>query len=138
MFHVERLGATWAPFRDDNLYRGKKGRRSMKKILMTLFLVIPFVTLTACSGTEEQADDEIELAGDTNTTTDGSQITDGAKTDSPDQESSKIVDGTKTSPTTDDLDLDSVPDDVDNCPSLSNTDQIDSDGDGIGDLCDNL
>ena len=34
-----------------------------------------------------------------------------------------------------DADLDSVPDDADNCPSDSNPDQSDEDRDGIGDAC---
>lgn len=35
-----------------------------------------------------------------------------------------------------DLDGDGIPDEVDNCPSTINADQIDSDVDGIGDACD--
>lgn len=37
----------------------------------------------------------------------------------------------------DDSDGDGVPDDVDNCPLVSNGDQMDSDDDGVGDACDN-
>ena len=33
---------------------------------------------------------------------------------------------------------DGVPDDLDNCPDLSNADQLDLDDDGVGDLCDAL
>lgn len=35
-----------------------------------------------------------------------------------------------------DTDDDSVLDDVDNCPEISNLDQLDTDGDGMGDVCD--
>lgn len=35
-----------------------------------------------------------------------------------------------------DTDLDGVPDAVDNCPVDANADQLDTDGDGIGDVCD--
>ena len=36
-----------------------------------------------------------------------------------------------------DADLDSVPDDADNCPNTANPDQSDVDKDQIGDLCEN-
>jgi hypothetical protein len=36
-----------------------------------------------------------------------------------------------------DIDLDSVPDDADNCPDTKNPDQADNDRDGVGDSCDN-
>jgi len=35
-----------------------------------------------------------------------------------------------------DTDNDEINDDVDNCPVIANADQLDSDGDGFGDLCD--
>jgi hypothetical protein len=34
-----------------------------------------------------------------------------------------------------DTDRDNIPDGCDNCPSIANTDQIDSDSDGVGDVC---
>ena len=35
-----------------------------------------------------------------------------------------------------DTDGDSISDELDNCPLLSNVDQADVDGDGVGDVCD--
>ena len=37
-----------------------------------------------------------------------------------------------------DTDLDGIPDDQDNCPNTANPDQVDSDGDGVGDACTGL
>lgn len=40
-----------------------------------------------------------------------------------------------TPPSADDIDGDGVPNGADNCPEISNNDQADADGDGIGDVC---
>jgi hypothetical protein len=40
-------------------------------------------------------------------------------------------------PNSNDVDGDDVDDDVDNCPTESNSSQADGDGDGVGDVCDN-
>lgn len=56
-------------------------------------------------------------------------------------ESSQVVDATKpqsAAVVADDIDGDQIPDSVDNCPTVPNHDQADSNGDGIGDACRNL
>jgi hypothetical protein len=42
----------------------------------------------------------------------------------------------ETPPAPPDADLDTVPDDIDNCPTAANADQADADGDGSGNVCD--
>ena len=49
--------------------------------------------------------------------------------------SENIVCGTAT--TTNDMDLDGIPDSADNCPMTPNANQLNSDGDSHGDACDN-
>ena len=56
-------------------------------------------------------------------------------------ENGTVVDGTKNSENSksvDDIDGDSIPDDKDNCPTVYNPDQVDTDQDGIGDACSHL
>jgi hypothetical protein len=47
------------------------------------------------------------------------------------------IDATVAPPDAMDSDHDGVPDQIDNCPNVSNPDQRDHDGDGVGDICDN-
>jgi uncharacterized delta-60 repeat protein len=47
-----------------------------------------------------------------------------------------IVTGTVCESICDEIDTDSVCDDVDNCPLICNSEQLDADGDGTGDVCD--
>lgn len=92
----------------------------MKFGLLIIFLVM---ILTSCVGsdlTPSDTDPEADLASGS----DGS-------------EGSAIVGKTKTEIATgnEDIDDDSVNDSEDNCPTVTNADQSDSDGDGIGDAC---
>src|SRR5262245_60591959 len=50
--------------------------------------------------------------------------------------SPNMANGQDGSPVAADFDLDGVPDELDNCFDGSNPDQLDSDGDGLGDACD--
>ena len=59
----------------------------------------------------------------------------------PNPDGSFIVDGAKQETGTglpEDIDHDSIDDASDNCPTVSNQDQADEDGDGIGNACVNL
>lgn len=85
----------------------------MKRGLLILSVVTCISFVTACTGSDDSGDEsEIEL--------------------------SQIINETKLSPapSVDDLDLDGITDDQDNCPSLFNPDQGDTDQDGIGNFCD--
>jgi len=93
----------------------------MKKIFLTL--LIPLLC-AACTGVEDSGlvpeSFETELANE------------------PTAENPEIVNGTKlntTSGNPDDVDLDSIPDESDNCPTVSNTDQTDLNDDAVGDAC---
>ncbi len=88
-------------------------------IILALLIIFP-----ACSDqtSDDLSDPEIELAGSPDDPTDTSEVVNGVKV------------GTTSE---DDLDLDQVADEVDNCPTVQNTDQEDADQDGIGDACQN-
>jgi MYXO-CTERM domain-containing protein len=73
--------------------------------------------------------------------TDGDSMPDFRDTDSDDDELLDGPDPCRTDPTNacvtmDDRDGDGIPDDTDNCPDAPNPGQLDSDGDGMGNLCD--
>ncbi len=72
------------------------------------------------------------------TLTEGSSLTLDSSWDALTVATGKVVDGAGPggSPVEPDGDGDGVPDSVDNCPTVSNADQADSDGNGIGDACD--
>lgn len=94
----------------------------MRKCLLMIALIIPVLS-SACLGTEDSTPGDpenfaIQLANESGT------------------EETQIVNGMKLNATKpDDIDLDSIPDESDNCPTISNPDQIDSNADGIGDAC---
>ena len=54
----------------------------------------------------------------------------------PDTPSDETANEQGCSPSQIDTDEDTIPDYLDNCPETANTDQKDTDGDGIGDVCD--
>lgn len=89
-----------------------------------LVWIIPFflVSICACGGTEDvlenHVSDSIEMAG--------SPV-------APD--SAHIVNGLKTKVAGDDIDEDLILDTQDNCPTIPNPSQTDSNSDGIGDAC---
>ena len=65
------------------------------------------------------------------TDSDNDNVLDGAE----DLNNDGIVDANETDPRNPDTDGDAVNDDIDNCPLVSNANQIDFNGDGAGDLC---
>lgn len=98
----------------------------MKNIYLTLAILFSLFT-SACDNTintdetsDTEASHDIELAS----SDEGApQIVNGIK------------EGTTSLETRDDVDLDTIPDETDNCPTVQNTDQTDSDANGIGDAC---
>ena len=72
-----------------------------------------------------------DSSNDENDTNDGSNsATDGSSSDGDNENSSENETNNS------DLDNDDVDDSMDNCPSLANSNQLDTDGDGIGNICD--
>jgi thrombospondin type 3 repeat protein len=95
-----------------------------KKIL-PLLLLGSLVGMPACqdTGRADQTSSEdppIELAG--SSTSDGSTIVHDTKMET-------------STASLEDTDHDSIADESDNCPTVSNADQADENGDGIGDAC---
>jgi hypothetical protein len=98
----------------------------MKKTLWLLLLSLP-LTLIACGDSGNASLEEVptELAADQNGTEAPAHIVDGIKVPG----SAQLKE---------DLDSDLIPDESDNCPTISNWDQTDSNEDGIGDACSKL
>lgn len=99
--------------------------------ISSLFLVVLGLSqlfLAGCNESESSSTESVptELASDLSQNDSPSQIVDGIK--APNNNSSPA----------DDLDRDLISDDKDNCPTVSNWDQVDSNDDGIGDACSNL
>ncbi len=97
----------------------------MKKFLLPFLITIPLLA-TACSDSSNQGSEDIptELAQT------GEHIVEGTKNETVTQAAAVVQ--------TDDIDHDSIPDETDNCPTVANTDQKDSDGNGIGDACEKI
>ena len=88
------------------------------------------------SDDKETGVDDIYTAGTEtdplNPDTDGDGLNDGVE----DSDFDCIVDPDETDPIDPDTDGDGTNDGTDNCPLVSNSDQADSDGDGLGNACD--
>ena len=102
--------------------------RAIKKILSLLLITTPLWTIDGCTE-----------AGLTDTT----GRSEGIPTelaDIPSEGDSEIIRHTKlgTNTSIEDTDHDSILDESDNCPTVSNLDQADEDEDGVGNACADL
>jgi len=103
-----------------------------KNTVCYLLLIFLLVLVSGCNLGVEGPTDEVKSEQDPNSEeveppSDGEN---GGPNPNPSESSDLVLDGNL------DFDGDAILNDADNCPSLSNADQTDTDGDGIGDACD--
>lgn len=93
------------------------------------------LSLTACGGDDGGGNEEVgeTTDGGTDDNTDATETADSVNDTSTDAETTDETTDTGPPP---DADMDSVPDAEDNCPDDANPNQLDFDGNGMGNVCD--